>query len=245
VTAAFVHERSVGATLSAGILGADLLHLGDDLDRLEVAGVRMLHVDVMDGVFCPQMTVGPAFVAALAERFPVDVHLMIDEPLDKVEAYVEAGAHIVTFHVEATRHPHRVLQRLAGRGVMRGVALNPGTPIGALEPLLDELELVLLLAVNPGWSGQSFIPSAASRVAAVREIIADREVLVGIDGGVTRENAAEVAALGVDVVVAGSALYACGDLIVNARRLLAATGDARNTESPDLDGPRGQGGEDD
>jgi len=243
LTSSAVHERRVGPTLSAGILGADLLHMTNDLDRLEEAGIRLLHVDVMDGVFCPQMTVGPAFVAALATRFAVDAHLMIDEPLEKVDAYVEAGAHIVTFHVEATRHPHRVLQRLAGRGVTRGIALNPGTPIGAVEPLLDELELVLLLAVNPGWPGQTFIPATAARLAAVRELIADRELLVGVDGGVTRENARAVASMGADVVVAGSALFAGGDLTANARLLLTATGDARNIVSPDLDGPRGQGGE--
>jgi ribulose-phosphate 3-epimerase len=224
VTHGPVSERTAGATLSAGVLGADFLHLATDLDRLEEAGVRLLHVDVMDGVFCPQMTVGPAFVAALAERFPVDVHLMIDEPLQKVDAYVEAGARVVTFHVEATRHPHRVLQRLAGRGVTRGVALNPGTAVGALEPLLDDLELVLLLAVNPGWSGQVFIPGTAGRLAAVRELIGEREILVGIDGGVTRENAAGVAALGADVIVAGSALYAGGDVTNNAHHLLTATG---------------------
>jgi ribulose-phosphate 3-epimerase len=174
-------------------------------------------------------------VAALASRFAVDVHLMIDEPLEKVEPYVDAGAHIVTFHVEATRHPHRVLQRLAGRGVRRGVALNPGTPVSAIEPLLDELELVLLLAVNPGWSGQAFIPGTATRLAAVRELIADREILVGVDGGVTRENAHEIVALGADVVVAGSALFAGGDLTANARLLLTATGGARITGSPDFD----------
>lgn len=237
------HEGTAGATLSAGILGADLLHLADDLDRLKQAGIRLLHVDVMDGVFCPQMTVGPAFVAALTGRFPVDVHLMIDEPLEKVEAYVEAGARVVTFHVEATRHPHRVLQRLAGSGVTRGVALNPGTPIVAIEPLLEYVELILLLAVNPGWPGQTFIPSTVGRLAAVRELIADRQILVGIDGGVTRENASEVAALGADVVVAGSALFAGGDLIANARLLLSATGDARNNGSPDRDGPWGRGGD--
>lgn len=240
-----VDKRRMGATLSAGILGADLLHLADDLDRLEEAGVRLLHVDVTDGVFCPQMTVGPPFVAALAERFPVDAHLMIDEPLEKVDAYVDAGARVVTFHVEATRHPHRVLQRLAGRGVTRGVALNPGTPIGAVEPLLDELELVLLLAVNPGWSGQTFIPGTAARLAAVRELVTDREILVGIDGGVTRENAADVAALGADVIVAGSALFAGGDLTANARLLLTATGDPHNTGSPDLTVPRAKEESDD
>lgn len=213
----------VDERLSVGVISADLLHLGDELSRLAEAGVTRLHVDVMDGVFCPQMTLGPPFVAALPDRFEIDVHLMIDEPLEKVGAYVDAGADIVTFHVEATRHPHRVLQRLAGHGVTRGVALNPGTPISAVEPLLDELEYVLVLAINPGWSGQSFLPSTAARVASVRELIADREIRVGVDGGVTRENAELVAALGADVIVAGSAVFAGDDLTDNARYMLTAT----------------------
>lgn len=243
MTPSAVHARETGATLSAGILGADLLHLADDLDRLEEAGVRLLHVDVMDGVFCPQMTVGPPFVAALARRLAVDAHLMIDEPLEKVDAYVDAGARVVTFHVEATRHPHRVLQRLAGRGVTRGVALNPGTPVGAVEPLLDELELVLVLAVNPGWSGQTFIPGTVERFAAVRELIADRQILVGIDGGVTRDNAGDIAVLGADVIVAGGALFAGGDLTANARLLLTATCDARKHRIAVSNDPGDQGGE--
>lgn len=219
-------------TLSVGILGADLLHLAYDLDRLEQAGVGLLHVDVMDGVFCPQMTVGPAYVAALAQRFPVDVHLMVVEPLEKVDAYVDAGAGIITFHLESTHHPHRVLQRLADRGVTRGVALNPGTPVSAIEPLLDELELVLVLAVNPGWSGQSFIPSTAARVAAVRNLIADRNILVGVDGGVTRQNASHVASLGANVIVAGSAVFANDNPTAAARFLLTATESTPDTASP-------------
>lgn len=224
--------RDGECTLSVGVNSADVLHLADDIERLVAAGVTLLHVDVMDGVFCPQMTVGPAFVKAIAGRLPVDVHLMIDEPLEKVDAFIDAGAQIVTFHSEATRHPHRVLQRMRGRGVTRGVALNPGTPVGTLEPLLDELEYVLVLAVNPGWGGQSFIETTPGRVAAVRELIGSRPVRVGVDGGVTRENAAMVASLGADVIVAGSAVFAGDDVTGNARFLLTATGSVPNTGSP-------------
>lgn len=209
--------------LSVGVLSADLLHLGDEIERLGMAGVRRLHVDVMDGVFCPHMTVGPPFVAALPQRFEIDVHLMIDEPLEKVDAYVDAGADIVTFHVEATRHPHRLLQRLGDRGVTRGVALNPGTPVSVIEPLLDELDLVLLLAVNPGWAGQRFAPATAVRITAARELVSRRPIQIGVDGGVTRENAEFVASLGANVVVAGSALFGGGDVTENARHLLAIT----------------------
>jgi ribulose-phosphate 3-epimerase len=199
--------RRGGPRLSVGILAADLLHLGDELAALDGTGARLLHVDVMDGVFCPMTTGGPALVDALPDEFVKDVHLMVDEPLDKLEAYVEAGAGILTIHVESTRHPHRVLQRLAGTGIVRGAALNPGTPVVALEPLLDELELVLMLAVNPGWSGQSFIPSTAGRIAQARALIGDREIALAVDGGVTRANAARVGALDLDIVVAGSAVY--------------------------------------
>jgi len=219
-------------TLSVGILGADLLHLGDQIDSLGEAGVELLHVDVMDGVFCPQMTVGPPFVAALPKGFVADVHLMVDDPIDKLAAYVEAGAGIVTFHVESTRHPHRALQSLAGSGVTRGVALNPGTPIASVEPLLDELELLLVLAVNPGWSGQSFIPATAARLTAARELIAGREIVLGVDGGVTRENVGYVASLGADLIVAGSAVFADGDVRGNARFMLEAAVSANETGSP-------------
>jgi ribulose-phosphate 3-epimerase len=215
-------------TLSVGVVSADPLRLGDQLECLADAGVRLLHVDVMDGVFCPQLTVGPAFIAALPEQFVIDVHLMIDQPIDKVGAFLDAGARMLTFHLEATHHPHRLLQSLAGCGVTRGVAVNPGTPIASLEPLLDELELVLVLAVNPGWGGQSFIPATAGRLAAARELIAGREIILGVDGGVTRENVQYVASLGADLVVAGSAVFAGGGLTSNARHMLAATMGARD-----------------
>jgi ribulose-phosphate 3-epimerase len=209
--------------LSVGVTAADPLRLGEEIACLREAGVDHLHVDVMDGHFCPGLTVGAGLVGRLPEGFTVDVHLMVEEPLAHVEDFVAAGAGILTFHVEATRHPHRVLQSLGGRGLTRGVALNPGTPLEAVAPLLDQLELLLVLGVNPGWSGQAFLPSTADRLAAARELIGERPILLGVDGGVTRDNVAEIADLGPDVVVAGSAVFAGGQTAANARAMLVAT----------------------
>jgi ribulose-phosphate 3-epimerase len=211
-----------GPTISVGMLTADLLRLGDELAVLEQAGANVVHVDVMDGVFCPQFTVGPPIVKAIPDGFIKDCHLMIDDPLDKLPSFVDAGASIITCHVESTRHPHRVLQSLAGSGVIRGIALNPGTPLAVIEPLLDDLELVFLLAVNPGWGGQKFLPSTEARLARAREIIGGREILLEVDGGITKANIEHVATLGADLIVSGSAIYdgvAPGD---NARYMLEA-----------------------
>jgi ribulose-phosphate 3-epimerase len=211
-----------GPTISVGMMTADLLRLGDELAVLEQAGATVVHVDVMDGVFCPQFTVGPPIVKAIPDTFIKDCHLMIDEPLDKVQSFVDAGADIITCHVESTRHPHRVLQSLDGSGVIRGIALNPGTPLGVIEPLIDELELIFLLAVNPGWGGQKFLPSTERRLAAVRELIGDREILLEVDGGITRKNIEYVATLGADLVVSGSAIYDGVAPLDNVRYMLDA-----------------------
>jgi ribulose-phosphate 3-epimerase len=209
-----------GPTISVGMLTANLLRLGEELAVLEQAGATVVHIDVMDGVFCPQFTVGPPIVKAIPDSFIKDCHLMIDEPLEKVQSFVAAGAGIITFHVESTRHPHRVLQSLAGSGVIRGVALNPGTPLDVLEPLIDELELIFLLAVNPGWGGQKFLPSTERRLAAARELIGDREILLEVDGGITRANIEHIATLGADLVVSGSAIYDGVAPLDNARFML-------------------------
>jgi ribulose-phosphate 3-epimerase len=211
-----------GPTISVGMLTADLLRLGDELEVLAKAGAEVVHVDVMDGVFCPQFTVGPPIVKAIPDSFIKDCHLMIDDPLEKVRSFVDAGASIITCHVESTKHPHRVLQSLAGTGVIRGIALNPGTPLGVLEPLIDELELIFLLAVNPGWGGQKFLPSTVGRLAAVREMIGDREILLEVDGGITKANIAHVATLGADLIVSGSAIYDGIAALDNARYMLDA-----------------------
>jgi ribulose-phosphate 3-epimerase len=211
-----------GPTISVGLLTADWLRLGAQLSLLDDAGVKVVHIDVMDGVFCPQLTVGPAIIKALPDTFIKDCHLMIDEPIDKVHAFVDAGAGILTFHLESTKHPHRLLQSLAGSGVIRGVALNPGTPLLLVEPLLDDLELLLLLAINPGWSGQGFLPGTERRVAAARELLAGREVLLAIDGGVTKGNIASVALLRPDLVVSGSAILDGLAPADNARYMLEA-----------------------
>jgi ribulose-phosphate 3-epimerase len=209
--------RDISPTVSVGILTANLMSLGSELSLLERTGVHLVHIDVMDGSFCPMMTVGPPFIKGLKTRLLKDVHLMIEEPLGKVGDYVAAGADILTVHPEAGEHVHRVLQLIRsmtnkndpGRGIVCGVALNPGTPLETLEPLLDEVDLILILGVNPGWSGQELIPATFARIARVKQMIskAGREILLAVDGGITRKNIAEVAATDVDIVVTGSAVF--------------------------------------
>lgn len=218
--------------LSVGILTADLGRLDDELRRLERTGVTMVHTDVMDGVFCPMLTVGAPFVAAQRTSLAKDVHLMIDEPLEKVGAFVKAGADMITFQVESATNPHRVLQVLGdaanandpSRGIVRGIALSPGTPLEVLPPLLDELDYVMLLAINPGWGGQRFVPATGARLVHVRKMVAatGRPIVVGVDGGVTRANIGSVAALGADVIVTGSAIFdGTADVEANAHHMLA------------------------
>jgi ribulose-phosphate 3-epimerase len=217
--------------LSAGILTADLTRLGSELELIR-GRASWAHVDVMDGTFCPQLTVGPAFIAAAASTgVPVDAHLMIDEPARLLPEVVQAGASVVTVHAEASRHPHRVLQELTGlcrdiRPVVRGLALNPGTPVQVIEPMLELIDLVLVLAVNPGWPGQSPAANTPRRIAAVREIIAASglQIRVGVDGGVTARSAAEVASWGADIVVSGSAIFDGRDPAASLAQMLAALG---------------------
>ena len=211
------------------MLTADWMALGRELGTLEDAGVELLHFDVMDGQFCPTLTLGAPVVKALRTRLLKDVHLMVDEPLSKLEGFVAAGADIVTVHAESSGHVHRVLQVLGGmqnandpsRGIVRGLALNPGTPLEAIEPLADELEMVLLLAVNPGWGGQKFIHSTYGRLERLRRMTAGR-MLIAVDGGITRENIAEVARAGADIIVTGSAVFDGKAPLENARRMIEA-----------------------
>ena len=232
MTAGLPARLAMGAPrLSVGVLTADLGALNDELAVVAAEGVELVHIDVMDGVFCPLLTMGAPIVAAMRTPMLKDVHLMVDEPLAKVTAFVAAGADMITFHLEGTRQPRRVLTSLAGainandteRGVIRGVAITPSTPVAAIEPLLGDLEYVLILAVDPGWGGQSFAPSTVDRVAQARELIvaSGRRILLGIDGGVTRTNVADVLALGADIVVTGSAIFDGRAVAANARHMLA------------------------
>jgi ribulose-phosphate 3-epimerase len=231
-SSALARLGSLAPTLSVGILAADLMALGADVARLDGTGVGMLHVDVMDGCFTPMMTVGPPLVKALRTPLLKDVHLMIRDPLEKLDDYVAAGADVVTVHAESCTHVHRVLQRLGtmenandpARGIVRGLALNPGTPLETLAPLLDEVDLVLLLAINPGWGGQKFLPSTMGRLAAARRLLegAGRRILLAVDGGITRDNVGRLAGTGVDVVVTGSAVFDGKAPAENARAMLAA-----------------------
>jgi ribulose-phosphate 3-epimerase len=206
--------RAPAPRLSAGVITADLTRLGAEVGRLR-GRAAWAHVDVMDGVFCPQLTVGPAFVAAVASTgMPVDAHLMVEEPRRLLPEIAAAGAAVITVHAEATRHLHRTMAEmtaLAGgeRSFIRGVAINPGTPVQAVEPVLWLADLVLVLAVSPGWSGQEPAANTRQRVHDVRELAAraGADVLVGVDGGVTIGNAAEIASWGIDVIVSGSAVF--------------------------------------
>ena len=230
-----------GPRLTVGMITADLANLGSEIGVLEAGGVAMVHIDVADGVFCPLFTAGPPIVKAIRTPILKDVHLMIDDPLEKVDAFVAAGADMITFHVESARQPHRVLQVLReatnandpARGIIRGIGINPSTPLEALEPLLDEVDYVLVLAINPGWGGQSFLASTERRLARVRGMIdaSGRPVLLGVDGGVTKANIEQVAAMGADVIVTGSAVFDGKAAVENLRYMCDAVAGQREPAS--------------
>lgn len=209
--------RQDAPLISVGVLTADWMHLEDQLSAIQQAGVRLLHFDVMDGCFCPALTFGPPIIKAVRSPLLKDVHLMVEDPLPMLEAYAAAGADLLTVAIEGCRHLHRALQMIGeltnandpNRSILRGVSLNPGTPLALLDGLLDEIDLVLLLAVNPGYSGQKFIPATGRRLAQVKEmaVAANRDVLVCIDGGVKKDNIAQIAQLGADLIVTGSAVF--------------------------------------
>jgi ribulose-phosphate 3-epimerase len=239
----FVAElRQAAPLLSVGILTADLMSLGSELALLQETGIRLVHFDVMDGCYCPMITVGPGFIKAVKTPLLKDVHLLIDDPLPKLDDFVAAGADLITVHIGSCRHIHRVLQRLGevanvhhpDRGILRGVALDPGVPLETVAPLLDEIEMVVLLAVNPGWSGQKFIAATGPRLSRLRQMLQDaqKDVLIGVDGGITRGNVAEVARMGADLIVTGSAVFDGKNPRGNAAFMLDAvrqlpTGDLR------------------
>lgn len=199
--------------IAPSILAADFAALGEAIARVEAGGADLLHVDVMDGHFVPNLTVGPPVIESIRKRtrLPLDVHLMIEEPDRWVDAFVQAGADIVTVHAEACPHLQRCLTQIREAGARAGVALNPGTSPDVLEYVLDDADLILVMSVNPGFGGQSFIPSAYAKVRQLRTLIGSRPVELSVDGGVKREHAAPLAQAGATVLVAGSAIFASPD----------------------------------
>src|SRR5713101_8434858 len=220
------HHSSM-VDIAPSILSADFSRLGEQIATVERAGASLLHVDVMDGQFVPNITVGLPIVKAIshATRLPIDAHLMIVEPGRYAEQFVAAGAQMVSIHIEADPHAHRTLSAIRDAGAQAGVAINPATPLSALDEALKFADYVLLMSVNPGFGGQAFIPESLDKVRRLRKLIDERGVKtrIEIDGGIDAENIAEVASAGAEIIVSGSAIFGAPDPAVALRKLREAT----------------------
>jgi ribulose-phosphate 3-epimerase len=200
------------AKIAASILSADFARLGEQVKEAAAGGADWIHVDVMDGHFVPNMTIGPPIVAALrpVTDLPLDVHLMIEQPDQLIPEFVRAGADCITVHQETCPHLHRTIQLIKDSGVKAGVTINPGTPLSVLDEILAEVDLVLIMSVNPGFGGQSYIPASSDKIARLRRLLDERglpDVELQVDGGIKAHNAAEIVAAGASVLVIGSAIF--------------------------------------
>jgi ribulose-phosphate 3-epimerase len=201
--------------IAPSILSADFSKLGDEIKAVEIAGADWIHADVMDGHFVPNITIGPLIVEAVKRvtDLPIDVHLMIENPDNYISAFAEAGASCISVQVETCIHLNRTVQLIKDCGAQAGVVLNPATSLENLEWVLEDVDYVLIMSVNPGFGGQAFIPSSLDKIKALRQQIQDRglSVLIEVDGGVNEQTIAEIASAGADVFVAGSAIFGSND----------------------------------
>ena len=211
--------------IAPSILAADFTRLGEEIAKVEAAGADLLHVDVMDGHFVPNLTIGPPVIKAIkaVTKLPLDVHLMVEQPDALLPDFIDAGSDNLTVHVEACRHLHRTIQSIKDAGVRASVVLNPATSLHALDEILPEVHMVLLMSVNPGFGGQRFLPATLDKIRALRARIGKRQLPVDIevDGGVKADNAADICAAGADVLVAGTAIFGQPDYGAAIRALRA------------------------
>jgi ribulose-phosphate 3-epimerase len=202
--------------IAPSILSADFSKLGEEIKAVEAAGADYIHVDVMDGHFVPNITIGPLVVQSIrpVTKLPLDVHLMIENPDQYIEAFAKAGADIITVHVEATRHLHRTIQLIKKQGVKAGVVINPATPVDSIKHIINDIDLVLLMTVNPGFGGQSFIEGVVPKIREIADLVKTHglDVEIEVDGGVNPETAPLCIEAGANVLVAGSAIYGKKDL---------------------------------
>lgn len=211
--------------IAPSILSADFSRLGEEIAAVEAAGADWIHIDVMDGHFVPNITIGPAVVKSLRRltRLPFDVHLMIRHPDQFLEAFAEAGSDMITVHVEAAEHLHRTVSRIRELGPKAGVSLNPATPLAMIDPILTDIDLLLIMTVNPGFGGQQFIGTMLPKIRQARERL-DREapsVILEVDGGVTPANMPAILEAGADALVAGAAVFGSGDYATTIARMKA------------------------